>query len=361
MSELKHVEINPEFLVNLKQKKVKTQKRRPVIPNLKPNELKRSLLQKIREHKLNANIKSRAASIKTALTNDMSDDKSKNLSNCNISKPNSISTPVSSNNSQLESANSKKGKLPHNNVELEDEFTASLNFLQQLSSKKNKKLKNKQNPLIVNSEFPSNSFGTTNNNMKILISEKNNAIRSIRSIIIRSIRSIRSIIANAANAANNNAANAANNNDNNDNNDNNGINDNNDNNDMSNSGCIDSYKQPPYSCLKNSNRPTYRQWCATRKNANFGNRSIFAGKRGRTVQVLIKNSDTRRKIKAEHNQLIKQSKLYEMKKYLKNHNLLKSGSYAPPEVIKKMFEQAILSGDINNINNNNAIHNFLNE
>jgi len=50
-----------------------------------------------------------------------------------------------------------------------------------------------------------------------------------------------------------------------------------------------------------------------------------------------------------------------MKKYLKNHNLLKSGSSAPPEVIKKMFEQAILSGDINNINNNNAIHNFLNE
>ena len=50
-----------------------------------------------------------------------------------------------------------------------------------------------------------------------------------------------------------------------------------------------------------------------------------------------------------------------MKNYLKRHNLLKSGSKCPPDVIKKMYEQALLGGDIRNTNKNSIVHNYLAE
>ena len=50
-----------------------------------------------------------------------------------------------------------------------------------------------------------------------------------------------------------------------------------------------------------------------------------------------------------------------MKKYLKRHNLLKSGSHAPADVIKKLYEQSLLGGDIRNSNKDNLIHNYLSE
>ena len=84
------------------------------------------------------------------------------------------------------------------------------------------------------------------------------------------------------------------------------------------------------------------------------------GKRGRSVGVLVKNATTRKKIIDEHN-LLRQTKLSDMKNYLKRHNLLKSGSRAPPDIIKKMYEQSLLGGDIRNSNKNNVIHNYLAE
>ena len=99
------------------------------------------------------------------------------------------------------------------------------------------------------------------------------------------------------------------------------------------------------------------RWRSTHKNGD--GKSIFLGKHGRTVKVLIKDSNTRRYIKSEHSNLMKQSKVHEMKKYLKNHNLIKPGSHAPVEVIRKMYEQAILSGDIINVNNDAVVQNLL--
>ena len=86
----------------------------------------------------------------------------------------------------------------------------------------------------------------------------------------------------------------------------------------------------------------------------------YLGKRGKKVSVLIKNSETRKKINIEHN-LLKQTNITDMKNYLKRHNLLKSGSHAPPEIIKKLYEQSLLGGDIRNSNKNNIIHNYLAE
>ena len=50
-----------------------------------------------------------------------------------------------------------------------------------------------------------------------------------------------------------------------------------------------------------------------------------------------------------------------MKNYLKRHNLLKSGSNAPPDVIKKLYEQSLLSGDVRNTNKKSIVHNYLAE
>ena len=48
-----------------------------------------------------------------------------------------------------------------------------------------------------------------------------------------------------------------------------------------------------------------------------------------------------------------------MKNYLKRHNFLKSGTLAPPEIIKKMYEQCLLAGDIRNLNKKSIVHNYL--
>ena len=78
------------------------------------------------------------------------------------------------------------------------------------------------------------------------------------------------------------------------------------------------------------------------------------------VSVLIKNASTRKKISHEHARL-KECKINDMKNYLKRHNLLKSGSKSPPDVIKKLYEQSLLSGDIRNVNKGSIVHNYLAE
>ena len=47
------------------------------------------------------------------------------------------------------------------------------------------------------------------------------------------------------------------------------------------------------------------------------------------------------------------------KKYLYKHNLIKVGSLAPDNVIKQIYEDAYLSGDIYNSNPETLLHNFI--
>lgn len=86
---------------------------------------------------------------------------------------------------------------------------------------------------------------------------------------------------------------------------------------------------------------------------NLG-RSMKKGK----MSILIKNNATRRKIKKEHG-LLKQKPLGEVKKYLYDRNLLKIGSTAPNDVIRTLYEQAVLAGEINNFSNDISLHNFI--
>ena len=137
---------------------------------------------------------------------------------------------------------------------------------------------------------------------------------------------------------------------------------------------------PTYGCLKNGTLPTFRHFhnnTLKKDNSNdltdsniinkpqpLNKRAVTfkynLGKKHKVVSVLIKNASTRKKISGEHTRL-KESKINDMKNYLKRHNLLKSGSKCPPDVIKKMYEQALLSGDIRNVNKNSIVHNYLAE
>jgi uncharacterized membrane-anchored protein len=78
------------------------------------------------------------------------------------------------------------------------------------------------------------------------------------------------------------------------------------------------------------------------------------------VSVLIKNNETRKKVITAQKELKKKS-IHDIKKYLKEHFLLKSGSSAPNEVLRKMYESVMLSGDITNNNKETIVHNFMNE
>jgi len=78
---------------------------------------------------------------------------------------------------------------------------------------------------------------------------------------------------------------------------------------------------------------------------------------GRKVSVLIKNLKTRRKIQEAKKEL-KKTETSDIKKYLKSHGLLKVGSVAPNNVLREMYESAMMGGDIHNTNGQVALHNF---
>ena len=164
--------------------------------------------------------------------------------------------------------------------------------------------------------------------------------------------------------------------------------------------------QPPYSCLKGIDRPTYREWMRTQKKYSSGgkkphisieNKPDIAetersrklkklkkerskekpkrmikskrvtktikrklGKIGKSVSVLIKSRETRKKIATERATLNKTG-LHEIKKYLRERNMIKSGTKAPNHVLRKMYEQCILSGDVCNKSADVLVHNYLNE
>lgn len=183
-------------------------------------------------------------------------------------------------------------------------------------------------------------------------------------------------------------------------------------------------KDPPYGCLKNGSKPIYRDWKRkTQKNNILENISnnvkIDSGdisenimlnvtdsstdedavrgrevalrqmkdkfntlkqaeptqeiehrvktktfqlgkhKKSKRISILIKNRNTRKRIKEEHG-CLKQKSILEVKNYLRKKNLLKTGSDAPPDVLRTMYENSILVGDINNKTNETLVHNFHN-
>jgi hypothetical protein len=79
----------------------------------------------------------------------------------------------------------------------------------------------------------------------------------------------------------------------------------------------------------------------------------------RHIGLLIKNRDTQKRIKQEVNQL-KQQPIQEIKNHLRNKNLIKLGSQAPNDVLRKLYEDSILAGEVTNENTSNLVYNFIN-
>lgn len=81
------------------------------------------------------------------------------------------------------------------------------------------------------------------------------------------------------------------------------------------------------------------------------------GKHDNVVGVLLKNKESQRHIQKQHLTL-KQKPIGDIKKHLYDKNLLKIGSNAPPDVLRRLYEDSILTGDVKNTNNGVLVHNF---
>lgn len=78
------------------------------------------------------------------------------------------------------------------------------------------------------------------------------------------------------------------------------------------------------------------------------------------VSMLVKNNATRKKVLDAHKNL-KKTSLHEIKQYLKDHNLIKIGSQSPNYILRKIYENAKLSGDVSNVNKKTLLDNILTE
>ena len=76
------------------------------------------------------------------------------------------------------------------------------------------------------------------------------------------------------------------------------------------------------------------------------------------VGVLIKNNETRSRVTNDLGELKRES-IIEVRKYLHDHGLLKVGSDAPPDVLRNLYETAKLTGEVNNVNKQVLLHNFV--
>ena len=161
----------------------------------------------------------------------------------------------------------------------------------------------------------------------------------------------------------------------------------------------------PYGCLKNGKKPTYSQYVKTLKkrvvdkpkltlpprdspsqeikdrkdklnklrenmvvpkkvpilttiNKKRTIKIFKLGKKDGKVGVLIKSGKTRKKIREEQ-QIIHIKAMADIKYYLRKHNLIKAGTSAPENVLRKLYEDSFLSGDIYNNNADVLIHNYM--
>ena len=83
-------------------------------------------------------------------------------------------------------------------------------------------------------------------------------------------------------------------------------------------------------------------------------------KTNKNIGVLIGNQQTRKKIQKDK-QTLKKKSVEEIKTYLRNRGFLKVGSDAPIDVLRQMYENSVLTGEIKNTGEGVLIDNYLAE
>ena len=82
------------------------------------------------------------------------------------------------------------------------------------------------------------------------------------------------------------------------------------------------------------------------------------GKRGKNISVLICNQRTRKARQREQG-ILRSSTIAEVKEYLRERNLIKAGTSAPNDVLRSMYEDAILAGKVTNTHDDTVMHNYM--
>lgn len=115
-------------------------------------------------------------------------------------------------------------------------------------------------------------------------------------------------------------------------------------------------KEPTFGCLKNGTKPTFRQLQTPKTVKQY---SSF-GKKNDTVRVLIKDKTTYDGISRDVEKLKKHS-MNKIRNFLRTKRLYKVGSTAPDDVLREIYVNVTLTGEIENKSSDTMIHNYLHD
>lgn len=158
--------------------------------------------------------------------------------------------------------------------------------------------------------------------------------------------------------------------------------------------------EPQYSNLKNSDRPTFREFynkplpkssCPndssvtsletsvsvsaspsqtqlhkkkpTQERIEIAVEKVFKVGKNKTqkkIGIFIKNNKIKRK-NEEDKVKLKRTNFKTVKNYLKKNNLVKYGTKAPTDLLRAIYESSKIVGDVKNVNGDNLIHNYVND